>query len=79
MRTQHSVPLPDISHALQKQFLAGYHHSDAFTSFHYLFSSSDILRGFNCSLPLRQTFEIPTSVRYSHMERRIHDWIDHDL
>jgi len=44
MRIQHIVPLPDISHTLRKQFLAGYYHSGAFESFHYLFSSSDILR-----------------------------------
>jgi len=35
MRAQHSVPLPDISHALRKQFLAGHHHSDALKGFHH--------------------------------------------
>jgi len=50
MRAQHIVPLPDISHALRKQFLAGHHHSDTFTGFHCLFSSSDVLRGSTAGL-----------------------------
>jgi len=44
IRIQYIVPLPDISHTLRKQFLAGYYHGDTFTGFHYLFSSGDILR-----------------------------------
>jgi len=44
IRIRYIVPLPDISHTLRKQFLAGYYHHDTFTSFHYLFSSGDILR-----------------------------------
>jgi len=35
---QCSVPLLDILHTLQKQFLVGYHHGDTFTGFHYWFS-----------------------------------------
>jgi len=58
---QYIVPLPDTSHTLRKQFLIGYQHGDTFTSFNYLFSSSDILWGFNYWFPIRQRFEIPTS------------------
>jgi len=61
IRIQYIVPLPDISPTLRKQFLAGYYHSDAFTGFHYLVSSTDILRGFNYWFSFRQLFEIPTS------------------
>jgi len=41
---QHSVPSPDISRTLRKQFLVGYHGGDTFKGFHYLFSPVDILR-----------------------------------
>jgi len=44
IRIQCIVPLPDISHALGKQFLDGHCDGDTFTGFHYLFSSGDVLR-----------------------------------
>jgi len=39
---QYSVPSPDISRTLRKQFLVGYHGGDTFKGFHYLFSPVDI-------------------------------------
>ena len=41
---QYSVPSPDISRTLRKQFLVGYHGGDTFKGFHYLFSPVDILQ-----------------------------------
>jgi len=41
---QYSVPSPDISRTLRKQFLVGYHGGDIFKGFRYLFSPVDILR-----------------------------------
>jgi len=50
---QYSVPSPDISRTLRKQFLVGYHGGDTFKGFHYLFSPVDI---FSRSLSYRVIF-----------------------